>query len=155
MQKLRLISALICLAVIISFSSTAMASKLGIVDLGKVIENYSEAQEVTADLKVKEKELQQFVLDAQKQIKAAKTPVEKNNLEKQLGEQFNIKKNAFAKQQAEKWQEIEDDVFEKIKKISKSKKFDMVLNKQSVIVGGNEITDQVVKELNSDAKKQK
>lgn len=155
MKNLKLLAVLLCLLVFTSLSSAVKAEEIGVVDMAKVGENYTVAQEVAADLKVKEKELQEFALEAQKKIKSAQTPLEKKNLEEKLVTEFNIKKNAFAKEQAEKWQNIEDDVFRKIKKIAKDKKIDVVLNKQSVIVGGEDISEQVIKDLNSEAKKAK
>lgn len=154
MRKLKLfISTLICMFMLISCACAVSAKNTGVVDLSKVIENYTKAQEVAADLKLKEGELQKFITEAQEKIKKAESPVEKKNLEEKLGEQFNIKRNAFAKEQSEKWQNIENKVFEKIKKVAAEKKLDIVLNKQSVIIGGNDITEEVIKQLNEDAKK--
>jgi len=155
MKKLRLlISTLICMVVFVSCTSAASAKDFGVVDLNKVIENYTKAQEVTADLKVKEAELQKFVVEAQKQLKEADTPVEKKNLEEKLGEQFNIKRQAFAKEQTQKWQEIEDEIFEQIEEMAKNKNLEMVFNQKSVIVGGVDITDEVIKQLNESVAKE-
>ena len=74
------------------------------------------------------------------------------NLEEKLGEQFNIKRNAYAKDQSQKWGVIEDTVIKIIKEVSSSKKFDLVLNKQVVIDGGSDITDEVIKKLNTQSK---
>lgn len=156
MKNLKLfISTLICAGMLIFCASAANAKGIGVVDLGKIIENYTKAQEVTADLKVKEAELEKFVQGAQDQIKNANTPVEKKNLEEKLAEQFNIKRNAFAKEQSEKWQIIENEVFEKIKKVANDKNLDIVLNKQTVIIGGDNITAEVIKQLNEEAKSKK
>lgn len=154
MKKFKLfITSLLCMIVFLSCSAIANAKETGVIDLNKIIENYTEAQEIAADLKVKESELQKFVVEAQEKIKDAKSPVEKKNLEEKLGEQFNIKRKAFARQQSEKWQEIETKIFEKIEQLSKEKNFELVLNKQAVIIGGNDITDEVIKQLNEAYKK--
>jgi len=132
---------------------TASAKSPGVVDLTKVIENYTKAQEVSADLKVKETELQKFIADAQKKINDAKTPLEKKNIEEKLSEEFNIKRNVFAKEQAEKWQQIEEEIIVKINEVSKEKNLELILNKQAVIIGGEEITEEVIKRLNESVKK--
>ena len=54
-------STLLCFVMFASFSLAAQAKDFGVVNLNKVIENYSEAQKVSADLRVKESELQKFV----------------------------------------------------------------------------------------------
>ncbi len=148
-----LIATLICAVLTLSQATAAYAKETGVVDLTKVLENYTFAQEVSADLNVKKAELEKFVVEAQEKIKKSASPVEKKNIEEKLSEQFNIKRNAFAKEQAEKWQQVEDKVFEQIKQTASGKKLDMVLNKQSVIVGGEDITEEVIKKLNDAAKK--
>ena len=135
-------------SLMLGYSSKSLAGGNAVVDLEKVRENYSVSQELSAELQVKEAELQKFITDAQKKIKEAKTNVEQKNLEEKLGQQFNIKRNAYIKDQAEKWNKIETDVINTIKEVSSAKKYDMVFNKQVVIVGGTDITDEVLKKLN-------
>jgi len=148
----RTIVLLAVMSVIFGYSAKTYAVGTAIVDLDKIRENYTAAQELAADLNVKETELKKFVEEAQKQVQNAKTPLEKKNLEEKLGEQFNIKRNAYAKDQAQKWGVIEDVVVKAIKDVSNSKKFDLVLNKQVVIDGGTDITDDVIAKLNTEAK---
>lgn len=131
------------------FASSLSRAENGVVDLDKIRENYSVAQSLTAELKVKEGELQNFITDAQKQIQGAKTPVDKKNIEEKLGEQFNIKRAAIAKDQAEKWAKLEDDVIKAIKAVSDTKKLEMVFTKQMVITGGTDITEEVLAKLNT------
>ena len=140
------------MTVVLGYSAKSFAAGTAVVDLDKIRENYTKAQELSADLKVKETELQKFVADAQKQIQEAKSPLEKKNLEEKLGEQFNIKRNAYAKDQGQKWGVIEDAVIKSIKAVSAAKKFDLILNKQVVIDGGSDITDEVLAKLNTQAK---
>ena len=154
MKKFKLIAlALTSLFVFATFSTAAPSKDFGVVDLNKVIDNYTEAQKVAADLKVKENELQGFVEDAQKKVKEAKSPVEKKNLEEKFSEEFNIKRNAYVKSQSEKWDTIESNILKGIQEIYTRKKLEMVFNKQSVIVGGTDITDELIKNLNETVKK--
>ncbi len=132
---------------------TGGGNNFGVVDLSKVVDNYTEAQKLTAELKVKESELQNFLMEAQQKIKDAKTPLEKKNLEEKLGEEFNIKRKAFIQEQSEKWEVIENNIFGEIETFSKDKRFEMVFNKQSVIIGGEDITDELIKKLNQKTKK--
>lgn len=147
------LSLLASMIVFTCFSAQSQAKDFGVVDLSKVIDNYTEAQEVAADLKVKEAKLKEFVLEAQNKIKAAKTPVEQKNLEEKFGQEFNLKRSAYAKEQTEKWGNIEDKIYNAIESMYKEKKMEMVFNKQSVIVGGTDITEELIKNLNKDAEK--
>ena len=127
----------------------AFAEGIGVVDLDKVVANYQQAQDVSADLKVKEAELQKFLADAQKQLKDAKTPIEKKNLEDKLTQEFKSRSEVFRNTQIKQWKQVEDNVFESIEQVSKAKKFDAILNKSAVLYGGTEVTDNVLTILNT------
>lgn len=139
----------ILMAMVAFCPSPANAGEFAVVDVNSVVENYTKAQEVAADLKVKESEMQKFLKDAQEQIEKAKTPVEKQALEKKLGEQFELKRKAYLNSQADKWQAVEKDIIDTINSVAAKRKSDMVFNKSAVIVGGTDITDEVIKQLNS------
>jgi Skp family chaperone for outer membrane proteins len=127
----------------------AFAQQIGVVDLDKVVNNYSKAQDVSADLKVKEAELQKFLADAQKQLKDATSPVEKKNLEDKLTQQFKSKSDEFKDAQIKQWKQIEDSIFSAIETVSKTNKLDVILVKSSVLLGGTDVTDQILTLLNS------
>lgn len=136
------------LAAIFATSVSVIAQTIGVVDADKVLTNYSKAQDVEADLKVKEAEIQKFIADAQKQIKDAATPVEKNNLEKKLSEEFKTKQTEYRKMQVTESEKINNDIITAIKTIAKDKSIDMVLAKGAVFSGGTDLTDEVLGKLN-------
>jgi len=127
------------------------AQQVGVVDLDKIVNNYSKAQDVSADLKVKEAELQKFLAEAQKQLKDAPSPVEKKNLEEKLTQQFKTKSEDFKDAQIKQWKQIEDNIFSAIETVSKTNRLDVVLVKSSVLFGGNDVTDQILNLLNTPA----
>lgn len=144
----KLFISLVLVAVTLFVSLGANADTIGIVDLDKILSSYNKAQTVQADLQVKEAELQKFIADAQKQLKSASTPVEKKNLEDKLTEEFKKKGEAFKDEQAKQWKMIEDNVYSTIQSVAKSKKIDVVINQNAVLVGGADITDEVITSLN-------
>lgn len=144
----KMILSLAVVSLVVGYSSEASAGGNAVVNLNKIRENYNTAQELTAELQIKEAELQRFIEESQRKIQKAKTPVEKKNLKEKLGQQFVVKRNAYAKDQSEKWNKVETDVINTIKAIAKSKKYAMVFSKQTVIVGGKDITEDVIKALN-------
>jgi Skp family chaperone for outer membrane proteins len=133
---------------VFSFSKVASFAEVGVVDLDKVIGSYSKAQDVSADLKTKEAELQKFLADAQKQLKNTSSPIEKKNLEDRLTQEFKTKSDNFRDSQIKSWKQIEDNVFNAIDQTAKSRKIDLVLTKASVLSGGADITDQIITVLN-------
>lgn len=147
--KTLLVAFALC-SVILASGTHALAqqSSIGTVDLNKVIASYKKAQDVEADLKVKEAEIQKFIAEAQKQLKDATTPVERNNLEQQLSQEFKTKQEAYRKTQIAQSQEILDEVLAAITQISSSKGLSPVLTKNTVLVGGVDITEDVISKLN-------
>lgn len=149
MISVKKLSILATVACVLSFSGMkAYADAVGFVDLDKVISNYSKADDVSADLKGKEAELQKFLADAQKQLKTTATPVERKNLEDKLTKEFKAKSDSFKDSQIKEWKEVEDNVYKAIDTTAKTQKLDVVLNKAAVLSGGKDITDEVVTLLN-------
>lgn len=146
MKKLFISFVLIAITMFVSLA--ANADTIGTVDLDKILANYTKAQSVSADLQVKEAELQKFIADAQKQLKTATTPVDKKNLEDKLTDEFQKKGQAFKDEQAKQWKMIEDNVYAAISTVAKSKKIDVVINENSVLMGGVDITEDVTTYLN-------
>lgn len=137
--------------VLLGFSEVgAFAAEIGVVNLDDILSGYSKYQDLSADLKVKDAELQKFLADAQKQLKDANTPVERKNLEAKLSSVFKQKSDAFRDLQARQYKQIEDNVYVAITTVSKTKKLDVVLNKSSVLIGGADITKDVLALLNSE-----
>ncbi|MEW5819053.1 MAG: OmpH family outer membrane protein [Cyanobacteriota bacterium] len=124
------------------------AQTIGTVDADKIIANYNKAQDVEAELKVKEAEIQTFIAEAQRKIKNASTPVEKSNLEKQLSEEFRDKQTEYRKMQLDESKKINEEIIAAIEKIAGSQSIDLVLAKGAVFIGGIDITDEVLKSLN-------
>lgn len=133
-------------------SLTASADTIGVVNLDKIMANYTKAQGVLADLQVKDAELKKFVADAQKQLKDTSTPVEKKNMEEKLSNEFQTKGQAFKNEQIKQWTMIENTILESVKVVAKSMKIDVVLNESSVLIGGNDITEAVTTYLNKQSK---
>lgn len=150
MENLKKFFTVLALVLAFSFSTAnVFAEDLGIVDLDKVLNSYTKAQDVSADLKVKEAELQKFLADAQKRLKDAKTPLERKNLEDKLTAEFKIKSDSFRDAQIKEWKQIEDCVFAAISRASANKKISTVLNKAGVLQGGIDLTDDVIVILNT------
>lgn len=153
MNKLKKLSVSFVFVVITMLSGLAAnADTVGVVNLDKVMADYTKAQTVLADLQVKDAELKKFIADAQKQLKTAVTPVEKKNLEDKLSQDFQVKGQAFKDEQVKQWTLLEDTILDSVKTVSKSMKIDVVLNDSSVLVGGTDITEAVTAYLNKQSK---
>lgn len=152
MSNLKKFLTILAITGMIGFSKfDSYAQEVGIVDLDKVGNNYTKAQDLSADLKIKEAELQKFIADAQKQLKDTSSPVDRKNLEDKLSTDYKTKVESYNDFQLKQLKQIDDNVFSAIDQVAKTKKIDLVLNKTSVLQGGVDLTDSVLGLLNAKA----
>ena len=148
MKGLKRIFIALAIVSMVGFSGLRSFADTGVVDLDKVINSYSKYLDFAADMKVKQADIEKFVADTNKQLKDAKTPVEKKNLEEKATKDYEDKIQAIKENQVKQLKEIEDNVYSAIEQTSKLKKIDMVLNKAGVLYGGIDLTDEVIADLN-------
>lgn len=147
MNKFKLMVLTLAVAVLTSLGSVAQASGIGFINYKKVQDNYSYAQDAIKEVDAKGLELQQFLVDKEKEFKALDTPVKKKNFEEKTAKEFKVKQDAYLKFKADK----EDLVFNKIqdaaKQILVEQKLDAVVDFRVIFVGGLDITDMVIDKL--------
>ena len=135
------------------FSGTsAFADDFGVVDLNKIVNNYVKAQEVIADLKVKETELEKFVAEARKDIKVNESS-DKKALTDKYNKQLQEKNAAYKQEEAKKLAQIQQNIYGTIKNIADQKKIKAVFKRDSLIYGAQDLTDDVITGLNSKPEK--
>ena len=125
----------------------AFGQEMAVVDVSKIVSNYSKAQDVSMDLKVKEAELKTMVAEAEKSIKSANVS-EQKGLEEKYKNVLAEKQALYRQQYEQQLQSVETDIEDAIKTVSQSKNIKIVLNKNSVVYGGDDLTEEVLKALN-------
>ena len=88
---------ILLVAVFATFTAKANAAGLGFINYQKVQENYSFAIQAVKEVETKELELQQYMVDKEKQYKSLDTPLKKQNFEAQTAQEFNAKQEALFK----------------------------------------------------------
>jgi len=145
------ITIVVVLAVMINlfaFNISAFAEEIGVIDINKILQGYSKSQSIKADAKIKKAELQKFVENARKSVQSAKTASQKKTLENKYNTELRQKLTVINAEQSKKVQEIQTNIFNAIKSIAAQKQISTVLTKESVIFGGQDLTDEVIKVLN-------
>jgi outer membrane protein len=137
-------------AVLLSCNSQAFAEGVACIDLNKIINNYSKAQELSADLKIKSDELKKMSLEAKKNIDLAKIS-DKKQLESKYGKEFKVKQELYKQQYLDKLKQVEINVQEAVKTVAKNKNVATIFNKNSIIMGGEDLTDDVISVLKNKA----
>ena len=132
------------------FSVNAQASaeaKIALVDMARVVSNYDKAKAVQADLKVNQAAIRKMLANAKKDIREIDDEEKKKEMQKKLAKNIMAKNKSFKEDFAEKWQEVQEKVLLTIKSVADRQKYDLVVDKTSVIAGGEDITQNVIDEL--------
>jgi Skp family chaperone for outer membrane proteins len=129
------------------------AEIIGVVDLDKVMSNYSKAQSVMADIKVREAELRKLQADYSKQVEDArktdpKSPVASSQLEKDLTAKLGAKVNEYRDWTATQQKAIDVALETSIRDAAKARSVEVVISKQAVFQGGIDITNDILTRLN-------
>lgn len=138
----------ICCSLLLS-ANAANAENIGVISIEAVYANYTKAQDIASDAKVQEAELQKFIAEAQKKIKKETSPVSRKNLEEKLSKEFQAKSKKANEVHRAKLQKVQTTLFNTIKQVATEKKLDIVVERGSVLYGGEDITKDVISKLNS------
>ena len=133
------------------FCLSANAEVVGIVDFDKVVDSYSRVQIVTDEISDKQAEIQKYILDKEREYKKLSTPVERKNFEEITAKELARRQDAFMKLKERKESEIDNSIKNAIKSVAIANKIDTVVDASVIFFGGIDITDKVVKALNSPA----
>ena len=133
--------------------NTANAEVIGVVDFDKVVDNYSKVKTVSNEISDKYAEIQRYSLDKEREYKKLSTPLERKNFEESTARELAKKQEAYLKLKERKEAEIDTAIKNAIKQVAMANKIDTVVEKTVIFFGGVDITDKVVKALNSPASK--
>ncbi len=134
--------------VLFGFSTKTLAqSKIALVDMVQIVHNYDKAKQAQAELQANQAELNKMITNARQEVKKIKGENKKKEREKTLTENIMNKSKLFRENFSKKWQQVQSDVLVTIKQVADREKFDLVMDKQTVIAGGEDITQKVLAEL--------
>ena len=131
----------------ITMIGIANAGGVGYIDYTKVIDNYDYAKKVIKEVDAKGLEMQQYLVDKEKEYKALDTPLKKQSFEQKVAQEFKAKETAYITLKTKREQEVYTKIKEAAKAVMVEQKLDAVMNQQGVFVGGLDITDMVINKL--------
>ncbi len=147
MKKFGLVAMALFCGMLLTMDNQALAGGVGYIDYQKVQASYSVAQQAVKEVDAKALELQQYMVDKEKQYKALDTPLKKQNFEDVTAREFNAKQEAYLKLKSQK----EELVFNKIQAAAKQvlveQKLDAIVDFRVIFVGGVDISDLVIQKL--------
>jgi len=147
MNKIKFITLVVLVMVLTSLNNVAQASGIGYINYKKIQENYSFAKDAIKEVDNKGLELQQYLVDKEKEFKALDTPVKKKNFEEKTSKEFKIKEDAYNKLKAQKEEAVYNKIQDAAKQVLVEQKLDAVIDFRIIFVGGIDITDLVIQKL--------
>lgn len=150
MKKLKalLVSAAVMLG-LGALGTTANAQTIGYVNYKTVESNYEYAKSAYKEIDTKYLELQQYLMDKEKQYKNIDSPINKKNFEDQVQKDFKLKNDEFDKLKLKRAQEVESNILQATKAVAADKKIDIVLDYRVIFTGGVDLSQDVINYLNS------
>ena len=127
----------------------ADAQTIGYVNYKTVESNYEFAKQAYKEIDTKYLELQQYLMDKEKQYKNIESPINKKNFEDQVQKDFKLKNDEFDKLKLKRAQEVENNILQATKAVAADKKIDIVLDYRVIFTGGVDISQDVINYLNS------
>ena len=148
-----LTTAVLTLALATTGALATWADAIGYVNLDQVVNGYDKAQTTFADIKVREAEIRKQQAEYLRQIRKnqkanAKSPVANDTMTKQLKERLSASMTEFKDWSTKQQKELDNTINTTIKTVAKQKNISMVVNKQAVVLGGTDLTADVITALN-------
>lgn len=121
--------------------------KIAVVDVQKVVTHSQQVNSLKEEQKSKIKDLTSFVEKAKAEVVAEKDATKRKNLETKYNAELNEKRNSLNEEYAQKLTVIDKNISNVITQKAKEKNYDLVLSKGIVLYGGDDITDEVSKDV--------
>ncbi len=135
------------LATSLILGAQAFAAGVGYIDYVKVQENYPLAQSAIKEIDAKALEIQQFMVDKEKQYKALDTPLKKQNFEEATAKELQLKEEALIKLKNQKEELVYSRIKEAANKVLVEQHLDAIVDFRVIFVGGVDVSDQVIQKL--------
>lgn len=150
MLKIRFI--LTALLIMFAANLGANAATIGYADFSKVLTDYKYARNAYKDIDNKKMELQQYIMDKEKQFKTIESPIQRKTFEEQIQKEFKVKEERIYNLIVQKEKEIKNNILAASKAVATAKKLDVVLDYGVVYAGGVDVTNDIIQHLNAPKK---
>ena len=146
---------IIVVSLLIMFCSTAAmaaTSSIGYIDLQKTLKSYKETDKSQDELEKKQKDYQKLLLESQQKLsdaeKAGKSQDELKKMRDDLEKKLANKQSEILKYNQDFNSKLQNKILSASDTISKKLGLDVILDKNAIIVGGMDVTDMIISEVN-------
>lgn len=127
----------------IAISNTTPEYKIAVVDIHKIVSNSSEIKTLKLEQEKQMQNMQSTIDKARTEISKEKDPAKIAALEEKYRNEINKQKLALDTSYNEKLTAIDSKIKTAVVEKARSMNYNMVLPKNTVLFGGDDITDQV------------
>ena len=139
-------SLIVLMAAVLGFYNSALAAEnIAVIDVQAVVMNSKQVQTLKKEQEKKIEDLQKWLTNVKKEIEKQKTDEDKAKVAKKYEAEYVKKQEAMGKDYLEKLKKIDKSINDTIANKAKEKGYNMVIAKNAVIFGGDDITDEIVK----------
>lgn len=136
-------------------SATATATTLsnqnvGVIDINYILINSKQTQALKQKQEALTIELQKYgITEKEKMMNNSKTDLSKVDLEKELVKKVSLKKDNLEKEYRDNFINVQQKIRTAVGSVEKKKHVELVFTKDSLILGGTDITKDVLEALDS------
>lgn len=149
MKKFKISALLMTAGLILALGNQANAAGVGYINYQKVQEGFPFAQQAVKEIDSKALEMQQFMVDKEKQYKNLDTPLKKQNFEEQTAREFKLKEDAYIRLKNQKEEQVYNKIQAATKQVLVEQKLDAIVDYRVIFVGGVDVSDLVIQKLKS------
>lgn len=147
----KILNVALVLIFVLCTKTAAMAEtaiNVGVIDITQVWEKYEKSVTIDKAADAKDVELEKFLLEKKRLIAGGTSPVERKNLEDKYSKEFQCKVEETKKWYVQEQQKLETNIMTAVQEVATTKNLPAVFNKKMVILGGVDITSDVITILN-------
>lgn len=131
-----------------AISETQNTTTIAVVDVTKLIESSDKVKILKTEQAKNMEDLTKLAQSAKADIEKQSTDENKEKLAKKYQETINQRRHTNAENYAKQLAIIDKDIDNLVKQKAKSSNYNLILAKSSVLYGGDDITEDLAKEIN-------
>lgn len=145
MNQFKIFTVICC---VLTFAQVSFAQdKIGVVDIQTIVNNSSEVKALKSEHNMQIQSLNKIVMEAQNAIAKESDPQKIVTLQDKYANEFNKKKEFIDNQYSSRLSVIESKLKNEILESAKKNNYDIILAKNVVFYGGEDITNIVSRDI--------
>lgn len=133
----------------INIVSPSFAGGIGYVDYNKVLTEYQYAKTSMREVEKKNIEINAYLKQKEAEFSKLETPLQKQKFETTVQQELRVKEQALNEFKVKREEAIYKRIHAVSEKIRVNKGFDAILDARSIFSGGVDVTDEMIKTLNT------